>query len=484
MAKYIPNRCSDTLFVVGSLDTLLPDNSVARTIGEVLSGLDFSRFDEKYRNDQEGRPAVDPRRLAGVWILGILRGVTSSVALAKLCRSDIEMRWMVGDAPVHKSTLCDFRKRHVEELGHLSTQILAAMARSDMLPGKELGLDGTIVRAAASCAACRSRKSLKRSIEKLDKAIEQKLAEADVEQDRCEQLIKRKARLEQAVEEIAQLGVSDDEQRVTITEPQAPLRKLKSGQYAPAHNIEAVNDLEGGAIITTDVVEQGNDQGQLLVQTNNAREQLERVGELLSSDEEVRVGPPGSMVSDGAFHDTLQLVELEQMHIETFVPDGQQNRKPTGVSEQFLAERFEYDAQNDTMICPQGHRLKRKGFNERKTAVKYGAETAVCKACAFKNQCCPKAKRGRSVNRPLYEKVTKAVAERVKSERGKRFKAARSVVLEGGFARMVELLNWRRCRAWGKQGAQAEALWRQITHNLMLLTGRWKPLVLTGSNTG
>ena len=52
------------------------------------------------------------------------------------------------------------------------------------------------------------------------------------------------------------------------------------------------------------------------------------------------------------------------------------------------------------------------------------------------------------------------------------------------FARLVDLMNWRRCRAWGKAGAQAEGLWRQITHNLMLLTRRWKPLVLKEAAIG
>ena len=69
------------------------------------------------------------------------------------------------------------------------------------------------------------------------------------------------------------------------------------------------------------------------------------------------------------------------------------------------------------------------------------------------------------MNRPLYDDEMKAVAERVDSERGKRYWKARSVVMEGAIGRLVELLHWRRCRTWGKVGAQAEALWRQITHN-------------------
>ena len=282
MARYIPDGSCQTLFVNGSLDSLLPESSVARSIWRGVCDLDFSGFDAKYRNDAEGRPAIDPRRLAGAWILAMVRGVSSSVAVARLCQTDIEFRWLSGDAGVQKSTLSDFRTRHFKQVCGLSTQILAALARSGMLPGEELAIDGSVIRAAASCQASCSR------------------------------------------------------------------RKLNAG----------------------------------------------------------------------------------------------------------------------------------------KTAVTYQATAAVCQECRCKPECCPGTHGGRSVNRPLYDETMKAVAERVNSERGKRYWKARSVVVEGAIGRLVELLHWRRCRTWGKVGAQAEALWRQITHNLMLLIGYWKPLVLKGAPSG
>ena len=108
MARYVRDRSCDSLFVDGSLDSLLPETSVARTIWSALCELDFKDFDGRYTNDEEGRPAVDPRRLAGVWILALARGVTSSVAVERLCRTDVEFRWMAGDSGVRKSTLSAF----------------------------------------------------------------------------------------------------------------------------------------------------------------------------------------------------------------------------------------------------------------------------------------------------------------------------------------------------------------------------------------
>jgi hypothetical protein len=119
------------------------------------------------------------------------------------------------------------------------------------------------------------------------------------------------------------------------------------------------------------------------------------------------------------------------------------------------------------------------GLNDGHTAARYRATAQTCAACACKSGCCPKARtQGRTVHRPLYPEVVEAVARRVESPEGRTLLRARSVTCEGNFARFVERLHWRRCRTLGQAGAWAEGLWRQITLNLMLLTGRWKPLVL------
>ena len=118
MARYKPD-CNQTLFISGTLEELLPSHSMARSIWQSVSSPDFSRFDAQYCNDEEGRPAVDPRRLASVWILGIIRKVTTVSPLADLCSTDVEFRWLSGDSGVKKSKLSDFRSGNLAELSDL-----------------------------------------------------------------------------------------------------------------------------------------------------------------------------------------------------------------------------------------------------------------------------------------------------------------------------------------------------------------------------
>lgn len=474
MARFMEDRSADTMFVNGSLDSLLPLESVARTIWGALSTLDFGRFEAVYRNDAMGRPAIAPMRLAAVWIVALLRGVTSSVELARRCAEDIELRWLLGDAPVEKSTLCAFRKDHMASLQDLSTQVLAALAQAKLLPGASVAVDGSVIRAAASCRSSISRKTLERRVERLRGVIEEKLNTPEEEGAEVLERKRRKARLEGALAQMRSLRAFKDTDRITVTEPDASRKRLKTGGFAPAHNVQVVTDADTGAIIHTGVVPNGNDKGQLLDQVNQAQAELERVQKRAGLD---GAGPVQDVAADSAYHDTRQLVELiETRGMKAAVPAPAPYRQ-TGVSDAYLASNFTYDPETDTMTCPQGQSLRRRKHNRKKTAVTYNARADVCAACPHKQQCCPKAKHGRSVNRPLHTQTLSAVSQCVDSDYGKALLRARWITCEGAFARLTERLHWRRCRTWGATGARVEALWRQIAHNLMLVTGQWKPLL-------
>jgi hypothetical protein len=286
-------------------------------------------------------------------------------------------------------------------------------------------------------------------------------------------LERRKARLERALAHMDEMGLDGEKDRVTVTEPSARVQRQKDGSFAPGYNVQAVTDLDTGVIVTAQPIDAGNDAGQLEPQVSQAQAVLR----------DVRSQAPAvaAVAADGAYHDTMQLVSLEAQGVACHVPeDRNTQRTPPGVAEKFRAQAFAYDESSDTMTCPEGKTLGRRKLNNEKTAVVYQAPTGCCAACPHKSECCPKSQSGRSVNRPIYQETLDTVAARVSSEEGKQMKRARSVVCEGAFARLQGLLHWKRCRAWGWEGVEAEVAWRQLAHNLMIWTGQWKPLVATG----
>lgn len=475
MARYKPDQRKEYQLLPGSLDEMLPEDSVARGIAAILERLDFACFDGNYKNDEAGCTAINPRSLAGVIILGVLRGRTSSVQLAVLCQHQIEYRWLAGGVRIEKSTLCDFRKNHLEELVAVSTEVLHVLGQHRLLPGENMGVDGSIVRAAASRHSSKKRKHLKKAHAQLEQVVRDKLESDDDEEGQAEagNTEKRRNRLARALEEMTQRGLDKDGDRLTVTEPDAGLKRQKDGAFAPGYNAQVVSDLDSGIIVSAEIIEAGNDCGQLQPQLEQAQAALEPIrGQ--APDAGIR-----SCTADGAYHDTRQLHELEGAGIECYVPDARNtHRKAPGIEDAYQADAFNYDEATDSMRCPEGQRLPRRKANAGNTATVYEAPAKTCAACPAKDKCCPKTKGGRSVNRTLdhYQATLDQVAARLDTEAGHHRLNARWITCEGVFARLNEHLHWRRNRMWGLQGAKAELAWRVLTHNLLLLARIWRPM--------
>lgn len=474
MERYIESD-QNALFLRGSLDQLLPQNSVARTLFFALEKLDFSPFDKLYRNDDTGRPAIHPKRLLAVWILALLRGVDSSLALAKLCRCRHRIPMGHPRHPCRKNTLCFFRKHCQDQLQRISLDILAALGKADLLPADKLGVDGTVLRAASSCRQCKTRKQLRKRRKHLENAIKQKPQQVDAPKSSpsLDLLADHRQKVRQALDDMNKIGLDNDDDRLTLTEHDANFMRLKDGAFAPAYNAQVVSDLRSGAIVHAEMTRQGNDAGQLEPQVRKACRTLRRAAE--HNPAVTFPDKPADAVADGAYHDTRQLVNLMQDGVTPCVPA---NRAAPDVQDGFRAGDFTYNPQNDTMTCPAGRELKRRKLNRHQTAVCYQARQSACAACTFRSSCCPKTKEGRTVSRPLYEKELDTVGAHVESEAGRRLAACRRTTVEGNMSRLKTLLRWRKCRCWGLVGAQGELLLRQISNNLMLLCGAWQPLAV------
>jgi hypothetical protein len=298
----------------------------------------------------------------------------------------------------------------------------------------------------------KKRKHLEVQEQNLEEVIREKLSHADSDSasEALKVLERRRQRVKQALAEMAARGLNEASDRLTVTEPDAGLKRQKDGSYAPGYNAQVVTDLDSGAIIRPAVVDAGGDGGQLQAQCEHAQAVLAKLG-IAPGD-----GVAPSVAADGAYHDTLQLDALEKKGIQCFVPeDRTAHRMAPGVSPEYHADKFSYDESTDTMRCPQGQCMNWRKLNDGKTAAVYQAPTETCQSCPAQRQCCPKSQSGRYVNRSLYRERLETIAQRLETGEGRRRKNARWVVCEGAFARLNSLLHWRR-GSLARAGAGAE----------------------------
>lgn len=86
--------------------------------------VDLALFHQRYRNDEEGRPAYDPVILLKIILLAYSRGVTSSSKIERLCRENTLFMAISADTQPHYTTLADFISGSTEAIAALFIQVI------------------------------------------------------------------------------------------------------------------------------------------------------------------------------------------------------------------------------------------------------------------------------------------------------------------------------------------------------------------------
>ena len=87
MPKYKSYNYNQTTLVSVDLEKQLPPGSMEFAIHYLVDNeIDLSCFDTRYKNDDEGRPAYDPRILLKVVLLAYARGILGSRPIERSCR--------------------------------------------------------------------------------------------------------------------------------------------------------------------------------------------------------------------------------------------------------------------------------------------------------------------------------------------------------------------------------------------------------------
>lgn len=78
--------------------------------------LDLSAFDQRYCNDETGRPAYDPTLLLKIVLYAYARGIVSSRQIERSCRENVIFMALSADSQPHFTTIADFISRMEAEI--------------------------------------------------------------------------------------------------------------------------------------------------------------------------------------------------------------------------------------------------------------------------------------------------------------------------------------------------------------------------------
>jgi transposase len=394
-----------------------PDNPV-RAIDSYVGALDVAKLGFRHadRGVEVGQPPYDPADLLKLYLYGYLNQVRSSRRLEREARRNLELIWLLkGLAPGYR-TIAKFRKENWAALKAANRSFVLLIRELGLVGGELVAIDGAFFHGDASKASIVTRKRLSEQLAALDRDIEaygealdaNDAAEAgssscgggdggEIAQKVAELMAKRA----KTQAELKQLEASGESQ---LSRTDADARLLtKSGQTVAGYNVQAAIDDKHKLIVASEVVNDGNDTGQLYEVAKVAKEALG--AETLKA------------VADVGYYNGAALKRCEEDGIVAYVPQAKRTGRLQAQG-RFSHEEFVYDAEADAYRCPAGDLLRptkgRKKNTGGRIEIRYVSRKAACDACPLRSRCVTDKVPTRTVHRWEHEDVLDRHRERMK----------------------------------------------------------------------
>lgn len=410
MKRYIAgvDRGQGTLFPEHLEDWVGEDNPV-RVIDVFVDELDLGGLGfERAEPEATGRPAYHPAVLLKLYVYGYLNRVQSSRRLEREAGRNVEVMWLTGRlAPDHK-TIADFRKDNGPAIRKVCTQFVELCRQLGLLATASVAVDGSKFKAVNNRDRNFTEAKMRRRMAQIETSVARYLDQLETadRQEPTEALAMKAARVTEKIEKLreemrrleaieARRQVVPDGQ-ISLTDPDSrSMATSGRGSGVVGYNVQAAVDTERHLIVAHEVINVGNDRGQLTEMSEKAREAL--------GIEELDV------VADRGYFDSDEILACDRAGITVTLP-----RPLTSYARaqgRFGKQDFRYLAEEDAYICPAGERLVHRFTCKGHGRVLRRYWTAACPSCPNKAQCTPGKER--RLSRWEHEDVLDAVQRRL-----------------------------------------------------------------------
>ena len=335
----------------------LPDGDLAYQIADLVDALDLAAFYAPYEGDGRRNSPYEPAMMVKILLYGYATGTFSSRRIASALQRDLAFRLLAaGSLPRHR-TICEFRRRHLEDFGDLFVQVVAIAREMGLTRLGTLAVDASKLRASASRRKAMSYGRMLEQEQKLRAEIAALLERAEAAdlaedeqygpdgsgEDVPEELKRRRSRL-QAIERAKQrleqkarerddergrspeddgpprrgprykrpYGEPDPKAQSNFTDPESCIMQTSSEGFQQAYNAQAAVDGSSRLIVAVDVSANPADYGRL-------EEMLDQVQENLGAS-------PGKVLADSGYASERTLAELERRGVDAYLALGREGK--------------------------------------------------------------------------------------------------------------------------------------------------------------
>ena len=445
-------------------DYVGPDNPV-RVIEAYVSMLDLAALGFRHadRDGGAGQPPYDPADLLKLYLYGYLNQARSSRRLAREAVRNVEVMWLLKGLEPGYRTIGDFRKDNIAALKAANRDFVLVLHELELLGGDLVAIDGAFFHGDASKASIVTRKRLAAQVAVLEQDIAayaaaleaNDAAEADTVEpadgEAAQKLAALMAKRAAAQADLAQLTETGETQ-LSRTDADARLLK-KHGQTVAGYNAQVAIDAKHKLIVASEVVNDGNDTGQLHAVADAAKQAL-GVETL-------------TVLADSGYYNGETLKDCEADGITAYVPPPQRNGRLVAQG-RFSHEEFRYDADADAYRCPaeallrpmSGHKEDASG----KRYILYVSRKSDCGTCPLRGRCLSDKADRRTIYRWEHEDVLER--HRARMADAAELMRRRSALAEHPFGTLKCRAGYRHFRLRGFDKVRGEWSLMALCYNL------------------
>ena len=438
------------LFYEFSMEDHVPQDHLLRSIDRFVDLSSIRAYLADFYS-HTGRPSIDPELLIRMLLVGYCFGIRSERRLCEEVHLNLAYRWFcrldLNDRVPDHSTFS--KNRHGRFPGErvaapsYSRRRLRGVLRKGFVSGQRMAIDASLIEADAN---------------KQNSTPKEEWDAADIDPADAPRAVREYL---DTLDEAAFGAASEVQPKFTShSDPASQWTAARKGPAFFSYSDNYLIDTDHGVIVDVEATRsiRQAEVGSTKTMLNRVKERFDLHPERLIADTAYGTGPLLGWLVDRKI----------APHIPVFDKSGRNDGTWTRAD-------FEWDAENDQYICPEGHALKqfRRNYSDPnrgptgKGTARYRALKEVCQACSSKAKCCPNAD-ARKISREETEDARQVARDIAKTRQYDISMRLRKKV-EMLFAHLKRILGLGRLRLRGPCGANDEFLLAATAQNLRKL---------------
>ena len=490
MAKYKYYNRKQTKIIPINLEEQLQPGTFEHTIDYLIDNkIDLSIFEQRYKNDDTGRPAWDPAIMLKIILFAYSRGIFFSRRIARACRENVVFMALSSDSQPHFTTIADFISTMEKEISKVFQEVLLICSELDLIGGEYLAIDGCKLSSNASKEWSGTKKQLAQKKEKIELVIKDLLTKHQ-RTDTTEKIEKTKKdkqieKLQKKIERIEKFLAENEDKKgkrghinqSNITDNESAKMKSSHGMVQGFNGI-GIADSKRQIILHAEAFGRGQENDLLKPMIEATKENMKAIGKGNNYLEGKK------FVGDTNYHTEDNCKFLEEEKIDGYLPDQHFRKrdprfkeaskyKPERKEKRFEIKDFIYDKENDKYICPAGKIL---GLDNRHTKIgihegrKYKAIIKDCQSCKLKRKCLRKTTTSRRylfiIKKIHNRNYSKEMKNKIDTLEGREHYSKRMGIIEPVFANICYAKQLFRFTLRGKIKVTIQWMLYAIVHNL------------------